>query len=317
MNRWVKALVSAVVLALLFVLLPWSQIWEAGQQVSSSLWVGVLGGFLVGHFIGVLKWRMIININAAGAPLSMLGALRCYTAGLFANLYLPSIVGGDVLRAVLAGKETGRPEAVILGGIADRLIDIVALSLLIGAGGVLVGSAASGFSPFLITLVGILGTGFTVLVVLRRPLKQWPPQYRRRIGRSLVALRRLRRRPGTALAALLLAAVLQCCFVLLNAWIGYAVGIEVALGVWFFAWPLAKVAALLPISLNGLGVRDAALAALLVPFGATAALGVVASLVWQTVVYAGGLLGGLAWWMLSRQGIEGWHERLLAHSSEK
>lgn len=225
-----------------------------------------------------------------------------------------------MLRAILAGKETGRPEAVILGSIADRLIDIVALSLLIGAGVVLVGNAASGFSPYVVILVGILGTGFIVLVlllVLRRPLHRWPPRYRRRVGRSLVALRRLWRSPGTALAALLLALLLQCCFVLLNAWIGYAVGIEVAVRVWFFAWPLAKAAALLPISLNGLGVRDAALAALLVPFGATAALGVVASLVWQTVVYAGGLLGGLVWWLLGRQSKEGCHKRLLAHSSEK
>jgi uncharacterized membrane protein YbhN (UPF0104 family) len=72
--------------------------------------------------------------------------------------------------------------------------------------------------------------------------------------------------------------------------------------VWFLVWPLAKLAGLLPISLGGLAVREATLAALLAPFGVPIALGVVCSLLWQTVLIAGGLLGGLAWLGLGRRG---------------
>jgi uncharacterized membrane protein YbhN (UPF0104 family) len=65
------------------------------------------------------------------------------------------------------------------------------------------------------------------------------------------------------------------------------------LAAWVFAWPLAKIIAILPVSLNGLGLREGTLAALLVPFGAQAAQVVAAGLVWQGVLFAAGLLGGL------------------------
>ena len=94
---------------------------------------------------------------------------------------------------------------------------------------------------------------------------------------------------------------MQSSFVLLNARIGDALLIEVPTSVWFVVWPLAKLTGLLPVSLGGLGVRDATQGALLTGFGVPAARGVVASLVWQSVLIAGGLLAGLYWWLGSRR----------------
>jgi uncharacterized membrane protein YbhN (UPF0104 family) len=118
----------------------------------------------------------------------------------------------------------------------------------------------------------------------------------------LVALRRLVTRPGTALAALSLSLAIQASFVTLSAIIGDAIGIVQPLSVWFLAWPVAKLSGLLPISLGGLAIREATLAAMLAPFGVAPALGVAASLVWQTVLIAGGLLSGLVWLLYRRQG---------------
>jgi hypothetical protein len=97
---------------------------------------------------------------------------------------------------------------------------------------------------------------------------------------------------------MLLSLAIQALFVLLNAWIGRAIGIGVPLGVWFIAWPLAKLVALMPISIGGLVVREAALAGVLSQFGVPVALGAVAGLLWQTVTFSGGLLGGVIWWAL-------------------
>jgi hypothetical protein len=94
---------------------------------------------------------------------------------------------------------------------------------------------------------------------------------------------------------------MQAGFVLLNWWIGSSLGIDVPVSAWFFVWPLAKLAGLMPVGVNGLGVRDATLGALLVPLGVPMASGVVTSLVWQSVLIAGGLLGGIYWWDASRR----------------
>jgi len=85
---------------------------------------------------------------------------------------------------------------------------------------------------------------------------------------------------------------MQVWFVVLNIFIGQSLGIDVAGAVWFFTWSLAKVAALVPISLGGLAVRDAAFAALIAPFGVPLTTGVVASLIWQSIVISGGLAAG-------------------------
>ncbi len=62
---------------------------------------------------------------------------------------------------------------------------------------------------------------------------------------------------------------------------------------WTFAWPLSKVISFLPISINGLGVREGALAALLAPTGALPATIVASGLVWQVVMFSGSAVGAL------------------------
>ena len=301
MKIWIRVAVSGGLLALLLLFLPWDIVRNAIARVPFSLWSAVLAGFVAGHLLGVLKWRVLVN--AGGRPLRMADAVRCYAAGLFANLCLPSIVGGDVLRAALAARATGSPEAAILGGVIDRTIDIATLGLLIAGGGIFARDALPGWGAQALTIA--LMAVVAVLVVflplaIRRPLANWPMRVRRRMGRGLVALRSLARRRACAAIALVLSLTIQSLFVLLNVLIGRTVGIDVPLPVWFMVWPLAKAAGLLPISLGGLAVRDATFAALLVPLGIPLAVGVVSSLIWQSVLIVGGLLAGVLWWLMAR-----------------
>jgi uncharacterized membrane protein YbhN (UPF0104 family) len=301
MKVWAKAAVSIGLLGLLFALLPWSDVRAAFSRMPPRVWLGVLGLFALGHLAGVQKWRLLLQ--ASRGRIAYADAVRCYGAGLFANLCLPSIVGGDVLRAMMAGRITGRMEAAFLSSIMDRVIDVGTLAILITAGAIVSRGALPGWGGEVLTVVLAVGFGIAVLAipfVLRRPLAKWPRKLRRPLGRALVALRHLADRPASAIAALAISISMQTLFVLLNVWIGTQLGIDLPLAIWFMAWPLAKVAGLMPISLGGLAVRDATFGALLVPMGVAMATGVVAALVWQTVMIAGGLLGGLAWWILTR-----------------
>ena len=301
MRPWAKAAISIGLLALLFILLPWSQVREALGRLPPRVWLGVLAGFVLGHAVGIAKWRLFVN--AARGGLRRIDAALCYSAGLFANLCLPSIVGGDLLRLGLAGKLTRRPEAALWGGIMDRLTDLLSLAILVTAGAILVRTRVEGWLSQVMTVGFAVGAGVLLLLLplaMRRPLARWPRRLRRPVGRGLVGLRQLWRRPGAAAAGLGLSLSIQGSFVLLNAWLGRSVGIEVDLAVWFLVWPLAKIASLMPISLGGLAVREASLAALLLPFGIPVSRSVVCSLLWQTVLIAGGLLGGLIWLVLHR-----------------
>ena len=301
MKLGIKIFVSVGLFGLVFAIVPWQQMRDAVGQLSAPVWLGVWLGFVAGHGIGIDKWRRFVNLGRAG--LRPVDATLCYSAGLFANLCLPSIVGGDLLRMGLASRITRRPEATLWGGVMDRLTDTVALILLAAGGGLLARNQLTGWASTLLGASLVVGIGIGIVAipfVAKRPIHRWPRRLRRPVARSLVAFRRLFREPAVAAAGFAKSLVIQGGFVLLNAWMGSELGITAPLSVWFLTWPLAKIAGLIPISLGGLAVREASLAAAMLPFGVPVALAVVASLLWQTVLIASGLLGGLVWLVLSR-----------------
>jgi hypothetical protein len=298
-----KLIVSAAIVAILVRWVPWRTLKSSFDRLSPGFALAILAGFLACHAFGTLKWRMVAA--SAGARLSLRAAYECYGAGLFTNVFLPSIVGGDVLRALLAGRRSGRMEAAILGGAADRLIDVAAVGALALAGSLAVGVTQRGTSRPIVAL-GVVLVSVVVAAslpfVLRMKLARWPPRLRRRIARALVALRRQARAPLTLFASFAGALVLQSALVALCALIGRRIGIEAPASAWLFAWALAKLAALLPVGLNGIGLRDAAFASLFAGFIANVApveerraLALAASLLWQGVVVAGSLCAGAAW----------------------
>jgi uncharacterized membrane protein YbhN (UPF0104 family) len=146
----------------------------------------------------------------------------------------------------------------------------------------------------LLPLAGACVVGAAVLaaVLFLVPARRLPFKVRRRLARLRQAARPVARRPQYVVLAWAMGVAVQTTLVLLNAWLGRACGLECPLAVWLFVWPLAKLSGVLPVTQGGVGVREAALAALFVPFGVSAAVAVAVGLVFQSVVISGGLLGG-------------------------
>jgi len=300
----IKLCVSGVLIALIAAVVPWEKLWTSVRSLDARTWGLVWLGFIAGHALGVLKWRYNVNlgIRSARARLSTVDAAQCYAAGMFANLCLPSIVGGDALKALLAAKITGRAEAAVIGGLTERLIDTFALLVLILAGALWSANAMPGWAQSTVqvgALVAFAGAALFTPLVLRVKLARWPRKVRRTIGRALVALRRLAERPQRALLVFALSLVIQSWFVLLNRELGRGIGLDAPLAVWFFAVPMAKAITLAPISFGGFGLREVTLAGFLEALAkAPRELGIAASVLWQTVLVATGLAGGALWFVL-------------------
>jgi uncharacterized membrane protein YbhN (UPF0104 family) len=107
------------------------------------------------------------------------------------------------------------------------------------------------------------------------------------------AIRATAARPGALARGFLLGVILQTSLVVLNWWLALEAGVTIPLYVWLFVWPLAKISALIPVTQGGVGVREAALALLFAPFGVAAHHAVATGLMFQAVVIAGGLVGGM------------------------
>jgi uncharacterized membrane protein YbhN (UPF0104 family) len=292
---------SALVLYLLFRLLPGRQVWQALGQLPAQLWVMALVGYLAAHCLGMAKWRLMVNL--AGTGLNVPQAARCYFAGLFGSLFLPSLIGGDLVRAGLAMR-LGRSKAgALLGSFLDRIIDFTALTLLAGLGALLVPGAMDERGRRIFLLLGAgtaLGAIGIASVIALMPVERFSFRMRRRMVRVRRAGRSMARQPGAMLRALSLALMAQILFIELNDLLARACGLHLPFRVWLFAWPLAKLSAALPITQGGIGVREAALAALLLPFGAPAVLTVAAGLAWEAIVVSGALVAGVTSLLIGR-----------------
>jgi uncharacterized membrane protein YbhN (UPF0104 family) len=285
---------SALVLGVLFAVLPFGELWSAIRRVPPTFWLAALAAYLCLHLLGVAKWRLLVN--AAGAGLSFPQAARCYYAGLFGNTFLPSVVGGDVVRAGIALRLSRSKAGVLFGSLVDRVLDVAALASVAGLGALLVPGALDSRSRrvFWALAAGLLIAALAAAVLLAAlPARRFSFGMRRRLVKLRRAVRSLSRRPHRMALALSLGVALQSSLVLLNAWLGAAVGLHASLQVWLFVWPLAKLSALVPVTQGGIGVREAALAALFAPFGVPAVLAVAAGLVFEAIIITGGLVGGL------------------------
>ena len=290
----IRLSISALLLTLIFHFVPFSQVWAAARQVSAPLWIASLLLFLGGHAASAAKWRILI-----GNGISYRQAFRAHLAGLAANLALPSVAGGDVVRAGLVMKLAEDKGRVAMGSVADRLLDTLGLALLA------LGSAWIAWKSQLdaniwpgwplLALLALVAVGFAMASALDRfrQSRASSGKFTQLLSKLIHSAAELARNPLRLLLCLAISMTVQCLFVAINIGFARAAHVEAPVAAWFYAWTTAKIIAIAPLSLGGLGVREASMAALLRPFGANPAQVVAIGLVWQSLLYMSGLIGFL------------------------
>jgi glycosyltransferase 2 family protein len=289
-RRWIRFGVSAAIIAVLLTIIPLRDLRGALTRVSPGVLVSSFLIFMGGHVAAALKWRLLQGGNTG---LSTLTVLRAHFLGVVANLWLPGVVGGDLVRAGTVFRQSTRPALVAVASLVDRIVDSVGLMLLAGGGLLLVGAPSQNTRQMLVAVAAVAVLGGAVLIGAYRYIKTRFGN-NRRMAQLVEAVDLIARRPGLVALALLISVGVQATFIIVNMNLGRAVGMTAPAGAWFLAWPMAKLAALIPVSAAGLGVREAALVVLMRPFGDAAGTVMAAGLLWQAVFMAGGISGWAA-----------------------
>jgi uncharacterized membrane protein YbhN (UPF0104 family) len=301
--RWTFRLAgSAVFLGVLLGLLPRGALIGALRAVSPIQFAAMLAAFCLIHVGAAAKWWIVL-----GRRIGFGAALRTHFAGLAANLLLPGATGGDAVRAVLAHGSIRDGPHVTAAATADRLIDVVSLATLALVGIVLSDHrAASGelvWAAALLVVAIALGVR-SLPKTLALPWRLFPRLPGKAIGlRLAVSFGELGRRRGMLLFAFAASLAIQTALMALAFAPAIAMARAPAFGAWGYAWPLSKIVSFLPVSINGLGVREGAMAAMLAPTGASAASVVAAGLVWQGIMFAGSGVGALAYLLSAAPGL--------------
>ena len=171
---YLRAAVSLAIIAGLVWWLSGGALLQAIAAIRPQTWLLVISGFILGHLLSAFKWRLLLG--AVGVHIAGPDAVRAHGAGLFANLCLPSVVGGDVIRAALVMRRHQRYEQVALGSLADRVNDTFALMLMAAIAAMLVPAGTELATGTVLGAIALLLTGavVTLLAVIAWSAAQWP-----------------------------------------------------------------------------------------------------------------------------------------------
>lgn len=287
---WLLRLVASVTtIALLLYFVPISIVLNSVRQTPPGVFGVVLMMFVIAHCFAAMKWWLI-----SGRPFGAALAIRAHFAGLGANLCLPGVAGGDAVRLATVMQACNDRPALIAGSLLDRLVDLLALLILAFSCVLVIGADSTNLVLYAVLV--LVGLAPIALFVVAPKILRW---IQAMIGErtALIALETAvtayQHRKRLVVALLFCSTAIQAVFVSLAGWLATYTGVSVSPGPWIFAWSSAKLISILPISLGGLGVREASMAALLQPFGADAHTVIAASLLWQCVLWSAGVIGGL------------------------
>lgn len=214
-------------------------------------------------FVSVVKWRILLRHVGVTAPLRRLTIL--YMIGTFFNNLLPSMVGGDAVRAYQLHREKRDASGIVAATFMERyvgLAGLLTLVLFVYAEPVLLREAR--WLPVVLTTAGIVYLAFTLLLFSRYSavLGRWAvgTGFASRIAGAMARTRdrivtfRTARGP---LAASYAISVLFYSLAALTVWLACrAVGRPVDLAFLSVAVPSVLLAGLMPVSVNGLGITE-------------------------------------------------------------
>ena len=127
LGRLLRILISLIVLIIVIVNVGADRLWETLTTIAPIWFLVALAIHLCGIVIRTLRWSMLIRSLGVQVPFGRLFYL--YMAGTFFNTFLPTGIGGDIVKIVDLAAESGGARAFSTV-FADRLTGILGSSLI-------------------------------------------------------------------------------------------------------------------------------------------------------------------------------------------
>jgi glycosyltransferase 2 family protein len=310
----VKAGVSLALLAFLFSRVDAARLWQLARSASLPWLLAALGLYYA--MIGVSAWRWGVLLQAQGLHFPFRRLTASFFVATFFNNFLPSNIGGDVIRiadtAPAAGSRTRAATVVLI----DRGMGLLGLVLIAALGATL----TARFHPIDLGPVtpSLLWAGFVAATIIAAPALLAPAMFTKlltplrvlhaewidlRLARLTDSLSRFRETP-TALAACFAGAiVVQAVLVGFYLAVAHSMRIPVGFAELALVVPISFIVQMLPISMNGFGVREATFGFYFTRFGLPLESGLLVSFVGAAVILIFSLSGGAVYLSRLRSGM--------------
>lgn len=277
--------------------MPLPRVLSALLSADPILLLVAFGLTAIGIVLSSVKLNLVLA--ALSTPVSFGKALRAYYVGTFFNNFIPTSVGGDVVKVL----ELNRHESTNFSNnsltvIIERLFGIL---VLFGIAGVFLI-----WTPGWYREVGLSflqdGRNWLLAVVVVTVLAVCLNYFLKTDEKETVSSWKKRTRewlrfpvdnPGTTLSVLGLSALFHGLRALTFVLLGASLGFEISFSVALFVLPIIAFASFLPISLGGIGLREGIITFCLYTFGLPLEVSLSLSLLVRafSIVHSG--LGGM------------------------
>ncbi len=245
---------------------------------------------IVQYFVSAFRWQQILA--ADGIPHSLLFLVKTYLIGNFLSLFLPTGFGGDIYRVHALNRvnsDMGRSTSSVLFDRASGLFALLSISL--------VGGLFLPGNPFGLGLLAIYVAGIVGFVVMTSSfVMDWLSGIRWRPVQILLGIlrsfRQYRTKTGKILIIISVSLLFQFNIVVINKIYAAALDVTIPFLHLMVIIPIIYLTEAVPISINGLGVRESAFAFFFSLLGFSAADGLAVSLLVLVMRYLVGILGG-------------------------
>jgi uncharacterized membrane protein YbhN (UPF0104 family) len=264
----VKALVSVGLLALLLSRVDVTRLWGYARNASPT-WLA-LALLLYLCMVLVSAWRWGLLLRAQNVFLPFWSLTSSFLVATFFNNFLPSNIGGDVIRIGDTAKVARSKTLATTVVLADRGIGLLGLALMAAVGA----TAGHRFGPDSVGPVGpgMLWAGFGLGAMIATPALLMPEGVARmlqplrifhqewvdaRIARLTDALTRFKEGPAAVAGCFAGAIVVQGVLVAFYLAIASSMNIPIGFAELALIVPISFIVQMLPVSVNGFGVREA------------------------------------------------------------
>jgi uncharacterized protein (TIRG00374 family) len=260
---------------------------------------GFLFFFFV-YYLGFLRWQMLLRAVGINIPVKRL--IRSFSGGIFFSIFLPSTIGGDLVRAADLAQHTNKAKEVIATVFLDRLSGYIGLVLVILPALLFGRNLALDRVVFSCVWVIIILLAILLLILFNNNIYLGITKFLSTPGSGKIkeAIKKMhqeihvfRNHRRLIFLNLLVSFIIQLIAPISVYFIGLSLGIKIDFIYFVIFLPIIGAITLLPVALGGLGLREGLFVVYFAKAGVVKQLALAMSLLSFSCVVSYGAIGGL------------------------
>nr|MBX2870318.1 flippase-like domain-containing protein [Acidiferrobacterales bacterium] len=286
-------------------------IWQSIKEADFLLIFAAFALFYFGYLIIALRQRGLLGAQGIRVKITFL--LQSFAIGMFFSNLLPSTIGGDASRMYDVWRVAGSKSKAVSVVLMDRFLGMFAL-VTFGFAAAIMSPQIQAAVPGIVLYMGlILAAMITVLWVVfgsGAAMVDWffslrlgPLSFLQRLAEKLYnGFSLFKGRKDVLVKAVLWSLLLQLNVIIHFVIMTYALSIDVPVTAMFIIVPLANILMLIPISINGIGLREAIFVFLFGIYGVATESSVAYAWIALGMILAQGIVGGIVFLLRRKVG---------------